>query len=61
MAGVVRVGADIPEELWIRMKKLAAEKRKTLSEIIKEAIVRYVDVEEVKAEEKKRGEGDAQI
>jgi predicted transcriptional regulator len=61
MAGVVRVGADIPEELWIRMKKLAAEKRKTLSEIIREAIVRYVDVEEVKAEEKKRGEGDAQI
>jgi predicted transcriptional regulator len=61
MAGVVRVGADIPEELWIRMKKLAAEKRKTLSEIIREAIVRYVDVEEVKAEEKKESEGDAQI
>jgi len=59
MVGVVRVGADIPEELWIKMKKLAAEKRKTLSEIIREAIARYVDVEEVKAEEKKGGEGDA--
>jgi hypothetical protein len=27
MAGVVRVGADIPEELWVRMKKLVTGRR----------------------------------
>jgi metal-responsive CopG/Arc/MetJ family transcriptional regulator len=41
----------VPEELWIKLKVMAAEKKRLLSDMIAEALRRYIE-----EEEKEKGE-----
>jgi metal-responsive CopG/Arc/MetJ family transcriptional regulator len=46
--GGVKVKSTIvvPEELWIKLKVIAAEKKRLLSDMIAEALRRYIEEEE---------------
>jgi metal-responsive CopG/Arc/MetJ family transcriptional regulator len=42
----------VPEELWIKLKVMAAENKRLLSDMIAEALRRYIEEEEKKKGEK---------
>jgi metal-responsive CopG/Arc/MetJ family transcriptional regulator len=49
---VKTVQVFIPEDLWAEVKIFAAEKKKTLSKVVEEALRRYLSIEKMKAAER---------